>query len=123
MNFQSLKYNFATFVCLLLFSCNNQNNTSTALQAKKDSATSCMMVPARFSGTTADSSLQFNGDTSVKGMVFIKGGTFMMGGDNSQASADEFPKHKVEVSSFWMDAAEVNWIYGGNIDKNKTNIG
>jgi formylglycine-generating enzyme required for sulfatase activity len=107
MNFQSLKYNFAVFVCLLLFSCNNQNNSSAALQAKKDSAASCMMVPARFSATSADSSLQFNGDTSAKGMVFIKGGAFMMGGDNSQASADEYPKHKVQVNSFWMDATEV----------------
>lgn len=30
-----------------------------------------------------------------------------MGGDNDQASADEFPKHKVQVSPFWMDATEV----------------
>lgn len=41
------------------------------------------------------------------GMVFIKGGTFEMGGDNAQARADEFPKHKVEVHSFWMDKTEV----------------
>ena len=41
------------------------------------------------------------------GMVFIKGGTFEMGGDNAQARADEFPKHKVQVSSFWIDATEV----------------
>jgi formylglycine-generating enzyme required for sulfatase activity len=40
-------------------------------------------------------------------MVYIKGGTFMMGGDNSQASADEYPKHKVQVSGFWIDATEV----------------
>lgn len=40
-------------------------------------------------------------------MVLIKGGTFMMGGDNSQAGADEYPKHKVQVSGFWMDATEV----------------
>ena len=41
------------------------------------------------------------------GMVFIKGGTFAMGGDNAQARADEFPKHKVKVHSFWMDKTEV----------------
>ncbi|HNE51444.1 MAG TPA: SUMF1/EgtB/PvdO family nonheme iron enzyme, partial [Chitinophagales bacterium] len=41
------------------------------------------------------------------GMVFIKGGTFAMGGDNAQARADEFPKHKVQVHSFWMDKTEV----------------
>ncbi|MEZ5054019.1 MAG: SUMF1/EgtB/PvdO family nonheme iron enzyme [Chitinophagales bacterium] len=30
-----------------------------------------------------------------------------MGGDNSQARLDEFPKHKVEVAAFWMDETEV----------------
>ena len=47
-------------------------------------------------------------NTIVKeGMVFIKGGEFLMGGDNDEARSDEYPKHKVEVSSFWMDQNEV----------------
>ena len=41
------------------------------------------------------------------GMVFIRGGEFMMGGDGEQANQDELPKHKVVVSSFWMDETEV----------------
>ena len=41
------------------------------------------------------------------GMVFIEGGKFLMGGDNEEARSDEFPKHSVEVSSFWMDQTEV----------------
>lgn len=41
------------------------------------------------------------------GMVPIPAGTFMMGGDNDQASPDEYPKHKVTVNAFWMDATEV----------------
>ena len=102
-----VKQNFLLFVALLLFSCNSQKNTSVAAQSKEDSATSCMMVPSRFGAASADSSLQFNGDTSVKGMVLIKGGDFMMGGDNSQAGPDEYPKHEVKVNSFWMDATEV----------------
>ena len=40
-------------------------------------------------------------------MVFIEGGKFLMGGDNEEARSDEFPKHSVEVSSFWMDQTEV----------------
>ncbi len=40
-------------------------------------------------------------------MVFIKGGTFNMGADNNQANKDEYPKHKVIVSSFWIDVTEV----------------
>ena len=107
IDFKLPKQEFFLFVILVLFSCNNPNNISGKLKVKNDSATSCMMVPARFSQASADSSLKFSGDTSTKGMVFIKGGNFMMGADNSQASEDEFPKHKVQVSSFWMDETEV----------------
>ena len=46
-------------------------------------------------------------DTSTKGMVWIQGGAFMMGGDNDQASADEYPKHAVQLTGFWMDETEV----------------
>ena len=31
----------------------------------------------------------------------------MMGGDNQQAATDEYPKHKVTVNGFWMDATTV----------------
>jgi sulfatase modifying factor 1 len=90
-----------------LFACNNNSTKTNLVAGNKDTATSCMMVPARFSDTSAGAELKFNGDTSTTGMVLIKGGTFLMGGDNSQADKDEYPKHKVAVSSFWMDATEV----------------
>jgi len=40
-------------------------------------------------------------------MVWIKPGTFLMGGDNKQAADDEYPKHKVTVAGFWMDITTV----------------
>lgn len=40
-------------------------------------------------------------------MVFIKGGEFEMGADNNQASQDEYPKHNVKLSGFWIDKTEV----------------
>jgi len=43
----------------------------------------------------------------TNGMVLIPGGTLHMGGDNRQADANEFPKHHVEIQSFWMDTHEV----------------
>jgi formylglycine-generating enzyme len=46
-------------------------------------------------------------DLKHNNMVFIKSGIFEMGGDNEQANRDEFPKHKVKLSSFWMDETEV----------------
>lgn len=42
-----------------------------------------------------------------KGMVWIAGGAFDMGADNDQASPDEYPKHRVRVTGFWMDTTEV----------------
>ena len=43
----------------------------------------------------------------VSGMVLIPSGTFEMGAVNSKGFADEFPKHKVKINSFWMDISEV----------------
>ncbi len=42
-----------------------------------------------------------------QGMVWIPAGTFIMGGNNSQAAPDEFPRHKVSVNGFWMDITTV----------------
>ena len=98
---------FIFVVVFHFFSCNTTSGKLLSVEEKNDSAASCMMVPSRFGNTQSDSTLQFDGDTSVNGMVFIKGGTFTMGGDNNQASADEFPKHKIQIDGFWMDATEV----------------
>jgi formylglycine-generating enzyme required for sulfatase activity len=101
-----MKY-FFLIALPVFFSCNNSPANKISENAKSDSSMSCMKVPARFANTRIDSVVKFNGDTSVAGMVYIKGGDFMMGGDNNQASADEYPKHKVHVDGFWMDATEV----------------
>ena len=66
----------------------------------------CMQVPQRFV-SDASSRVETGIDTSVAGMVLIPGGVFEMGGDNEQAMPDEFPKHRVRVDSFYMDATEV----------------
>jgi sulfatase modifying factor 1 len=46
-------------------------------------------------------------NTNHKNMIYIKGGEFEMGADNYQADLDEYPKHKVILSGFWMDITEV----------------
>ncbi|HEX7905326.1 MAG TPA: formylglycine-generating enzyme family protein [Chitinophagaceae bacterium] len=93
------------FTLFILASCKNANNNTNIVS--QDSIHSCMRVPSRFASDTASSSVHFNGDSSVAGMALIPGGTFEMGGDNSQASADELPKHTVEVSPFYIDITEV----------------
>lgn len=82
---------------IALGACSGKNTDKKAVE--KDTELSCCQnVPSRF-GTAPQK--------EHEGMVYIPGGTFMMGGDNDQARADEFPKHKVEVSGFWMDIQEV----------------
>ncbi len=94
-----------TIPVLLLFSLSCKNN-STTKRPEKDSAHACL--PSSRAGMIAsDTTIQFNGDTSAKGMILIPGGTFEMGGDNEQADPDELPKHIVQLSPFYMDITEV----------------
>ena len=44
---------------------------------------------------------------SPKGMVWIPGGTFIMGSQSRLAQANEKPTHKVTVDGFWMDQTDV----------------
>jgi formylglycine-generating enzyme required for sulfatase activity len=46
-------------------------------------------------------------DTLHQGMKLIPGGKFMMGCADNTGRPDEYPLHKVEVRSFWMDETEV----------------
>src|SRR5690348_16417986 len=43
----------------------------------------------------------------VQGMVWVPGGTFVMGTDEADAYEHERPAHEVKVSGFWMDESEV----------------
>lgn len=68
-------------------------------------------IPARFPSLQAKPLSQpsppVKATGSHAGMVWIKPGSFMMGGDNKQAAPDEYPKHKVAVNGFWIDVTEV----------------
>jgi len=70
-------------------------------------------IPSRFAAAVSPSTKAVAplGDSAATpghaGMVWIAGGSFMMGGDNKQASEDEYPKHKVTVDGFWIDPTEV----------------
>ncbi|MCF8340093.1 MAG: formylglycine-generating enzyme family protein [Chitinophagaceae bacterium] len=101
-----VKMMIMTAVVSSLIGCKQQEKKIA--DAKTDSAHECMKVPQRFATTDSGTAgIQPSGDSSTAGMVYIPGGTFDMGGDNDQAAADEYPKHKVTVSPFFMDATEV----------------
>jgi formylglycine-generating enzyme len=108
VNRKWVKQMLAIFFTIVItnYACTNSEPKQQGSQ-EKDSSISCMQIPARY-GTGADTaSIAFGGDTSLTGMVLIPGGTFEMGGDNEQASEDEYPKHKVTVAAFYMDVTEV----------------
>ena len=64
-------------------------------------------------GTQADSTSPNQTDilpsdsTIPSGMALIPKGTLNMGGDNNQADPNEYPKHEVSISAFYMDKTEV----------------
>lgn len=41
------------------------------------------------------------------GMVYIRGGTYLMGASGPGAAADELPRHRVTVRGFWIDQTEL----------------
>ena len=96
-------------------------DTARQLAAIKKGAICCEKnVPSRFGVTAAAAapSIALPGlarpttDAAVPvsarpGMIWIPGGSFRMGADNSQAQSDEYPKHTVTVSGFWIDRTEV----------------
>lgn len=95
-----------------------QKTTAHSKKIIKDTAAcvakSCCSsaIPTRFSVGKKDNStsgLQSIAVTPSKheGMVWIEGGTFLMGADNEQGGRDEYPKHTVIVNGFYMDATEV----------------
>lgn len=79
----------------------------------KDTKSCCTAaIPNRFGVKTKSNGKEIKTVTNSNiktpdGMVWIPGGTFAMGGDNDQARQDEFPKHAVKVSGFYMDVTEV----------------
>jgi formylglycine-generating enzyme required for sulfatase activity len=102
------------FVVALL-SCNqtnkkNTNQKETELKSASDTAmlSCCSTIPSRFAtGVIPEIDSANTGKANLKEMVLIKGGLFWMGGDSIWGRPDEFPRHKVEVSSFYIDVHEV----------------
>ncbi|MVN20458.1 formylglycine-generating enzyme family protein [Mucilaginibacter arboris] len=112
-----MKFKFlliSLFVPLLFCGCKQKTSTATAhanvLPALSKKAICCESnIPSRFPSlnSSKNSVTQALGTSSHAGMVWIRPGIYMMGGDNNQAAPDEFPKHKTSVKGFWMDETEV----------------
>ena len=89
---------FYLLICAIFFA------VSSCSQDKK---TADQSLNSKAATPVSLADISFNGDTSSLGMVKIPAGTYMMGGDNQQASEDEYPKHKVIIDAFLIDQHEV----------------
>ncbi|MCB8998784.1 MAG: formylglycine-generating enzyme family protein [Bacteroidales bacterium] len=96
-----------SFLILFAFSCSfNRNAEDGASSIKKDSSVYCLPAADKYSLITGSSAS--NSSVKPKDMQFIPGGVFHMGArDKRYARPDEFPVHKVRLSSFYMDKHEV----------------
>ncbi len=93
-------------VFILMLSCKQQ---VSSVAVNQDSLAHCATnLPSRFGASPIiDSSIKQSGNASHEGMVWIEGGNYLMGAQDQEGRADEYPAHKVSVKGFWMDITEV----------------
>lgn len=73
----------------------------------QEAMTTCTdQLPSRLA-SIQDTVLIESQEPSHNGMVWLEGGEFQMGAADREGRQDEYPRHKVKVSGFWMDATEV----------------
>jgi len=106
------------FLAFIVGGCHSKPKTSNESivqntdSVKKSDTLSCCSsnLPTRPFMQTVDT-IQNRSESSTKSrhdeMCYIPGGTYLMGGDSIWGRLDEFPRHQVKVSSFYMDKHEV----------------
>jgi formylglycine-generating enzyme required for sulfatase activity len=102
---------YASVAMLMLIACNQQQPYQGKYSSVEDSLLHCSSnLPSRFGPAAGADTAMVNGQpdsVSHEGMVWIPGGTYMMGARDQDGREDEYPQHQVKVSGFWMDATEV----------------
>ena len=102
-SFRAISILYLSIFVSTIISCNTK---TTNKDVKNDDTHVCLPTPQnKFSEKPVIVKSQKKSRDN-KNMVLIPGGVFSMGGDGD-GWKDEFPKHKVEVDSFWMDINEV----------------
>ncbi len=81
------------------------NSAKTAEQKTADSLAKCISegIPSRAAAIASAGEVP-QGEKDTTGMIFIKGGGFLMGSDEFP---DSRPLHQVVVNDFWIDEHEV----------------
>ena len=102
-SFRAISILYLSIFVSTIISCNTK---TTNKDVKNDDTHICLPTPQnKFSEKPVIVKSQKK-SMDNKNMVLIPGGVFSMGGDGD-GWKDEFPKHNVEIDSFWMDINEV----------------
>ena len=102
-SFRAISILYLSIFVSTIISCNTK---TTNKDVKNDDTHICLPTPQnKFSEKPVIVKIQKKSKDN-KNMVLIPGGVVSMGGDGD-GWKDEFPKHKVEIDSFWMDINEV----------------
>jgi formylglycine-generating enzyme required for sulfatase activity len=82
-------------------------NNNTIKTNHQTTVTCCSVIPQRFSITNFKNTIEANATVSHEGMLWINEGEFLMGASDGEGSDNEYPRHKVKLTGFWMDETEV----------------
>ena len=103
----SVKWSGAVVFIVSSLSCGQTSDKKNVIAAK-DTVISCSSnLPARFTSNISSATIPISASVSYKGMVKIPGGEFLMGAADKLGRPDEYPRHAVQMDSFWMDVTEV----------------
>jgi formylglycine-generating enzyme required for sulfatase activity len=97
---------FIFILFVVMFACCNERAVDTVAQKKHSMASCTSTLPVRFAGKQ-DTGVTQHANSSTAGMVWIEGGEFMMGAADNEGLPVEYPRRKMQVKGFWMDATEV----------------
>ena len=102
-SFRAISILYLSIFVSSIISCNTK---TTNKDVKNDDTHICLPTPQNKFSEKPIILKSEKKSRDYKNMVLIPGGVFSMGGDGD-GWKDEFPKHKVEIDSFWMDINEV----------------
>jgi formylglycine-generating enzyme len=80
---------------------------SHTIPVKTNAGSCCSKLPSRLSILRTSNIESIGENTSHEQMIRIEGGTFVMGSSDIDGGVDEYPRHKVQLTGFWMDQTEV----------------
>ncbi|HKL35711.1 MAG TPA: formylglycine-generating enzyme family protein, partial [Salegentibacter sp.] len=104
MRFSFLRYFIVACLFFSFFSCKNQEKEKAKTSAEKIERTNKSYHEKYLEEIAA---IEERDSVSTSGMLKIKGGEYLMGGNSQQARRDEFPQHKEIIETIWVDETEV----------------